>query len=70
MDDDHRPTLILANRQDPIHPFAYGEIMAQIIPHAQFRELTSKSVDPVRHAHETQAFIESFLLQHTDLLLY
>jgi pimeloyl-ACP methyl ester carboxylesterase len=58
------PTLILANRQDPIHPFAYGEIIAQLIPRAQFRELTSKSVDPTRHAHETQAFIQSFLLQH------
>ena len=58
------PTLILANRQDPIHPFAYGEVIAQIIPHAQFQELTSKSVDPARHAHETQAFIQSFLLQH------
>lgn len=58
------PTLILANRQDPIHPFAYGEIIAQIIPHAQLQELTSKSVDPARHARETQAFIQSFLLQH------
>ena len=58
------PTLVLANRQDPIHPFAYGEIIAQIIPHAEFRELTSKSVDPARHAHETQGFIQSFLQHH------
>lgn len=58
------PSLVLANRQDPIHPFAYGEVIASLIPQAQFRELTSKSADPVRHAHETQAFIQSFLLQH------
>jgi pimeloyl-ACP methyl ester carboxylesterase len=56
------PTLVLANRQDPIHPFAYGEIIAQLIPRAEFHELTSKSVDPARHARETQTFIESFLL--------
>lgn len=61
------PTLVLANRQDPIHPFAYGETIAHIIPRALFRELASKSVDPARHAHETQAFIQSFLLQHTPL---
>jgi pimeloyl-ACP methyl ester carboxylesterase len=61
------PTLILANRHDPIHPFAYGEIIAQIIQHAEFRELTSKSVDPMRHAHETQGFIQSFLRQHCPL---
>ncbi|MCS6826611.1 MAG: alpha/beta hydrolase [Caldilinea sp.] len=58
------PTLVLANRLDPIHPYAYGEIIAQMIPGAQFRELTSKSVDPVRHTQETQEFIQSFLLQH------
>jgi pimeloyl-ACP methyl ester carboxylesterase len=57
------PTLVLANRQDPVHPFAYGEIIAQMIPHAEFRELTSKSVDPARHARETQEFIQSFLQQ-------
>ena len=59
------PTLILANRQDPVHPFEYGEVMAQMILRAQFRELTSKSVDAERHARETQVFLESFLLQHT-----
>jgi len=58
------PTLVLANRQDPIHPFAYGEIIAHSIPHAEFRELTSKSVDPARHAHETQVLIQSFLQHH------
>lgn len=58
------PTLVLANRQDPIHPFAYGEAIAQLIPHAELRELTPKSTDPERHARETQEFIQSFLLQH------
>lgn len=58
------PTLVLDNRHDPVPPFASGEVRAQNIPHAEFRELTLKSVDPARHAHETQTFIEAFLLQH------
>jgi pimeloyl-ACP methyl ester carboxylesterase len=45
----HVPTLILANRQDPIHPFEYGEVMTQNIPGAEFRELTPKSANLKRH---------------------
>ena len=58
------PALVLANRQDPIHPFEYGSIIAKTLPQAEFQELTSKSVDPERHAQETQAFIEAFLTRH------
>src|SRR5262249_9385585 len=43
------PTLILANRQDPIHPFAYGEELARRIPGAEFHEITAKSVSKERH---------------------
>ena len=55
------PTLVLANRQDPIHPFEYGQILAQAIPKAEFKELTSKSVSVERHAKEVQQFLEAFL---------
>lgn len=55
------PTLILANRQDPIHPFEYGEVLAQTIPSAVFRELTPKSVSKERHTADVQKFIEEFL---------
>jgi pimeloyl-ACP methyl ester carboxylesterase len=58
------PALVLANRQDPIHPFEYGSIIAQKLPHAEFQELTSKSVSLERHMQETQAFIEAFLERH------
>src|SRR5438128_889690 len=39
------PTLILANKNDPIHPYEYGVRLAEAIPGAQFREIASKSVD-------------------------
>jgi pimeloyl-ACP methyl ester carboxylesterase len=59
------PALVLASRQDPIHPFEYGQVIARALPQAEFRELTSKSVSPERHAQETQAFIEAFLKRHS-----
>ena len=57
------PTLVLANRQDPIHPFEYGETLARIIPSAEFRELTPKSVSLDRHAVEVQKHLEEFLMR-------
>jgi pimeloyl-ACP methyl ester carboxylesterase len=58
------PTLVLANRSDPIHPFAYGQILTRAIPHAEFKELTSKSVSLEHHEREVQQFIEEFLKRH------
>jgi pimeloyl-ACP methyl ester carboxylesterase len=55
------PTLILASRQDPIHPFTFGEILAKTIAGAEFLELTAKSIDKDRHVAEVQDFIASFL---------
>jgi sugar phosphate isomerase/epimerase/pimeloyl-ACP methyl ester carboxylesterase len=60
----HVPTLVLANRQDPVHPFDYGVTLAQEIPGAAFKELTPKAVDPDRHNAEVQEFLDAFLLQH------
>ena len=58
------PTLVMANRQDQVHPFEYGETLAREIPGAEFKEVTSKSVSPERHLAGIQQFIESFLRQH------
>ncbi|MGE3409139.1 MAG: alpha/beta fold hydrolase [Pirellulales bacterium] len=58
------PTLILANLQDPIHPFTYGQALAERIPHAEFRELTPKSISLDRYAAETQRHLVEFLTQN------
>ena len=58
------PTLVLAYRQDPIHPFGYGQALAGIIPGAEFREITSKSISKERHGAEVQQFIGEFLQKH------
>ena len=55
------PTLVLANRQDPIHPYEFGETLARMIPGAEFRELTSKSVSVEAHTADVQRHIEGFL---------
>jgi pimeloyl-ACP methyl ester carboxylesterase len=55
------PTLVLANRQDPIHPFEYGTELARRITGAEFRELTPKSVSREGHARDVQRAIEDFL---------
>jgi pimeloyl-ACP methyl ester carboxylesterase len=55
------PTLVLAHRQDPIHRFVFGEVLARAIPGAEFVELTPKSIARDRHAAEVQGCLEAFL---------
>ena len=55
------PTLVLANRQDPVHPYEVGEAIAAAIPGAEFMELTAKSVSPDQHNADVQRCIEGFL---------
>jgi pimeloyl-ACP methyl ester carboxylesterase len=55
------PTLVMANRQDPIHPFAFGETLGRLIPGAGFQELTPKSVSKERHADDVTFCIARFL---------
>jgi pimeloyl-ACP methyl ester carboxylesterase len=56
------PTLVLASRRDPIHPFEFGEILAREIPGAEFKEVTSKSISKERHAADVQEAVGRFLL--------
>jgi len=58
------PTLVLANKRDPIHPFEFGEILAKAIPAAEFKELTSKSISLERHEAEAQQFLSEFFQRH------
>ncbi len=58
------PTLILGNRQDPIHPWSLAETLSELIPGALLREVTSKSVSLDRHAADVQQAIDDFLTNH------
>ena len=58
------PTLILASRQDVVHPFEFGEALEQLIPGSVLRQITPKSVDGERHVGECGAAIAEFLREH------
>ncbi len=58
------PVLVMANKQDPVHPFEFGEALAEAIGGAEFRELTPKSVSREQHAADVQRHIEKFLTKH------
>ena len=58
------PAIVLANRQDPVHPYSFGEAIARAIPGAVFREITAKSVDPVAHGDDVNSVLSTFLQQN------
>lgn len=55
------PTLVLGNREDPIHPFEYAEELAGAIPGATLREIAPKSAGVERHGADVQRALEEFL---------
>jgi len=58
------PTLVLANRGDPIHPFEYGTEIAREIPGARLVELTPKAVNLAQYTAELRAYVAAFLQQY------
>jgi len=58
------PTLVLANRQDPVHPFEFGAELAGAVPNAEFHEITSKSVSAEQHGQDVQRYLADFLVRY------
>lgn len=54
------PTLILATRSDPVHPYDFGVTLAQAIAGAELIEVISKSTDKHAHLQQTQHAIDGF----------
>lgn len=54
-------TVVVATKQDFLHPFEYGEKIAAAIPGAKFVELVSKSVDSKLHKDQLQAVLLELL---------
>lgn len=57
------PTLVLATREDPIHPYEYGESLTRSIRRATLVETTSKNRDARRHLADTCAALSQFIPQ-------
>jgi pimeloyl-ACP methyl ester carboxylesterase len=56
------PTLVLANRSDPVHPYEYGLEYASLIGRAEFKEITPKAVSETQHCKDVQKNIDSFIM--------
>jgi len=61
-----QPALVLATHGDPVHPFAFAEVLARHIPNAQFLALTPKSVSLARYKSDLNTAVADFL--HTQFL--
>jgi len=55
------PTMILANRKDPVHPYCYGEVYAQYIPNSKCYEIPSKNESFDGHYAQMNKFLREFL---------
>jgi pimeloyl-ACP methyl ester carboxylesterase len=55
------PTLVLANRSDPIHPFELAEALANKLPGSRFHEFASKSESPTEHCRQFRRLVAEFL---------
>lgn len=55
------PTLVLACRNDLLHPFEYGQVLARKIPGARFAEITGKAISEQKHVEDVRREILQFI---------
>jgi pimeloyl-ACP methyl ester carboxylesterase len=55
------PSLVLANRNDPIHPFELAKVLADKLTGSCFHEFPSKSESVAAHYHEFRRLVIDFL---------
>jgi pimeloyl-ACP methyl ester carboxylesterase len=55
------PVLILSSAKDFIHPVAFADRLARLIPHAAHKPLTPKGVDKAAYVADFQAALGAFL---------
>ena len=55
------PTLVIANGEDVVHPIAYAEALAALIPSARLAIVTSKTVDRTAYVREFRGAVAGFL---------
>ena len=58
------PALVLANRNDPIHPFEYAEQLCSALPQATCREIPSKAESLELHQSRFRECVTEFLCAH------
>jgi pimeloyl-ACP methyl ester carboxylesterase len=56
-----QPTLVLTTGQDYVHPAAYGQDLAALIPHATLTDLPAKGSDKPAHVAAFRQALAQFL---------
>ena len=57
------PTLVIGHAQDHVHPLAYAQQLAEILPNARLATITPKAADKPRHVAEFRRAVDQFLRQ-------
>jgi pimeloyl-ACP methyl ester carboxylesterase len=57
----HLPVLVIGQARDPLHPLAYAERLAAMIPAARFRRITPKAENRDRYVADFRAALHRFL---------
>lgn len=55
------PCLLIANDDDPLHPFETAEKIGRAIEASELTKVTSRYVDGVKHQNEVRQLVEQFL---------
>jgi pimeloyl-ACP methyl ester carboxylesterase len=55
------PTLVIGHGRDLVHPLAYAETLAAVIPGAELVEIAPKATDAQRHTDEFRSALRRFL---------
>lgn len=58
------PCVIIANEDDPLHPFEMAEVLHRYIPNCTLHKVTSRYVNDPQHREEVYGIVSKFLAQN------
>ena len=58
------PALILANQNDPLHPYEFGEQLLAALPRASMCEFPARSASPELHQSRFRELLKDFVYTH------
>lgn len=56
------PSLIIASKLDPLHPFEFAEYLYEYIPSSMLKEVTSKTISGVQHKIDSVREVHDFIV--------